>query len=291
MRATLQFLAVLASFVSATALVFAILDVVGATALERQLDGMWARSFLRFLVPAIVVAVGTLAVTRWSLARPIGSVVRWVKDLRSDSVAGLTRSPGLRLLAPLLDEIAQLARSYHTAKVEAAHEARLREDAEAVWTPQRLTQHCRVKMAGRALLVVSNREPYIHVRQGRDIRCVVPASGLVTALEPILRACGGTWVAHGSGNADREVVDSRDRVAVPPSDPSYTLRRVWVGPDDEAGFYYGFANEGLWPLCHIAHTRPIFRPSDWAAYRAVNQRFCEAVLDEIADTPDPCILI
>ncbi len=291
MRATIPFLVGLASVVSATALGFALLDVVGATGIERQLDGVWARSFLRFFVPALIVAVGTLVVIRWSLARPLTSLVRWVKDLRADGEAGVTRVPGSRLLAPLLDEIAQLARSYHTAKVEAAHEARLREDAEAVWTPQRLTQHCRVRMAGCALFVVSNREPYIHVRHGREVRCVIPASGLVTALEPVLRACGGTWVAHGSGDADREVVDRYDRVAVPPADPSYTLRRVWVEPDEEAGFYYGFANEGLWPLCHIAHTRPIFRPSDWAAYRAVNERFCQAVLDEIAEAADPCILI
>jgi trehalose-6-phosphate synthase len=291
MRATLRLLVVLACFVLATALGFAVLDVIRATEFERQLDGVWARSFIRFLIPTLIVAAGTLALIRWSLERPIGSLARWVKELRSDAMTGLTRLPFSGLLKPLLDEIAQLARSYHTAKVEAAHEARLRDDAEGVWTPQRLTQHCRAKLEGHPLLVVSNREPYIHVRHGREVRCVVPASGLVTALEPILQACGGTWVAHGSGDADREVVDANDRVVVPPSDPSYTLRRVWLGREEEAGFYYGFANEGLWPLCHIAHTRPIFRPSDWAAYRAVNERFCEAVLEEIVDATDPCILI
>jgi alpha,alpha-trehalose-phosphate synthase [UDP-forming] len=291
MRATLRFLFVLACFVSATALGFAVLDVIRATEFERQLDGLWARSFVRFFVPALIVAGGTLGVIGWSLKRPIGSLATWVKELRSDTMTGFTRLPAAGLLKPLLDEISQLARSYHTAKVEAAQEARLRDDAEAVWTPQRLTQHCRVKMEGHPLLVVSNREPYIHVRHGREVRCVVPASGVVTALEPILQACGGTWVAHGSGNADRDVVDRHDRLAVPPTDPSYTLRRVWLEPEEEAGFYYGFANEGLWPLCHIAHTRPIFRPSDWAAYRDVNERFCEAVVEEIATTANPCVLI
>lgn len=100
-----------------------------------------------------------------------------------------------------------------------------------------------------------------------------------------MRACGGTWVAHGSGDADRAVVDERDRVAVPPEKPSYTLRRVWLSKDEEEGYYYGFANETLWPLCHVAYTRPRFDPDDWEQYRRVNQKFADAVLDEVGDLP------
>ena len=85
----------------------------------------------------------------------------------------------------------------------------------------------------------------------------------MTALEPVLCACDGTWIAHGSADADREVVDGRDRVRVPPDQARYTLRRVWLTARKKNGYYFGFANEGLWPLCHIAHTRPIFRASDW----------------------------
>ena len=120
--------------------------------------------------------------------------------------------------------------------------------------------------------MVSNREPYIHVRRGDRIEVQRPASGLVTALEPIMRACSGTWIAHGSGSADREVVDRHDRVAVPPEKPAYRIRRVWLTAEEEAGYYYGFANEGLWPLCHIAHVRPTFRAEDWEQYVAVNQQ-------------------
>ncbi len=119
---------------------------------------------------------------------------------------------------------------------------------------------------------MSNREPYIHVHRGESIDVRRPASGLVTALEPIMRACSGTWIAHGSGSADRDVVDRHDRVAVPPESPAYQLRRVWLTPEEEAGYYYGFANEGLWPLCHIAHVRPTFRTSDWEQYVKVNRR-------------------
>src|SRR5450432_3576154 len=120
---------------------------------------------------------------------------------------------------------------------------------------------------------------------------MVPASGLVTALEPILRACDGTWVAHGSGDADRETVDKHDCLRVPPEEPRYTLRRVWLSREQEEGYYYGFANEGLWPLCHIAHTRPIFRASDWEHYYNVNRKFADALVQEIAGEENPVVLI
>jgi trehalose 6-phosphate synthase len=140
----------------------------------------------------------------------------------------------------------------------------------------------REQLSDCAMVVVSNREPYVHGhdREGR-INVQVPASGMVTAIEPIMRACSGTWIAHGSGAADREVVDRNDRVRVPPEDPSYTLRRVWLTEEQEQGYYYGFANEGLWPLCHLAYVRPAFRESDWHHYQAVNAKFADAVAAEI----------
>jgi len=119
-----------------------------------------------------------------------------------------------------------------------------------------------------------------------------PASGLVAALEPIMRACSGTWIAHGSGDADHQVVDAHDRVAVPPppENAQYQLRRVWLTPEEEAGYYYGFANEGIWPLCHIAHVRPIFRTSDWEQYVNVNGKFAQTVEHE-SSSPNPIVLV
>ncbi len=117
-----------------------------------------------------------------------------------------------------------------------------------------------------------------------------PASGLVTALEPVMRACSGTWIAHGSGSADRDTVDRNDRVAVPPDHPLYQIRRIWLTKEEEDGYYAGFANEGLWPLCHIAHVRPTFRSSDFEYYRSVNERFAEAVIAE-SKTKDPIVLV
>lgn len=153
------------------------------------------------------------------------------------------------------------------------------------WTRERLETVARERLREAKVVVVANREPYIHVYQDEGIQCLRPASGLTTALDPVMRACGGVWVAHGSGDADRAVVDGRDCVAVPPEAPAYSLRRVWLSKEEEQGYYYGFANEALWPLCHIAYTRPQFKSSDWIQYRNVNRRFADAVLEEVGDGP------
>jgi trehalose 6-phosphate synthase len=149
------------------------------------------------------------------------------------------------------------------------------------WNRERLEDVARTRLDGAKLVVVANREPYIHVYDGDEIRCMKPASGLTTALDPVMRVCGGVWVGHGSGNADRRVADSEGRVAVPPEDPSYTLRRIWLNKDEEQGYYYGIANAGLWPLCHVVYTRPQFEPQHWEQYRRVNQKFADAVLEEV----------
>ena len=162
---------------------------------------------------------------------------------------------------------------------------------EGAWNPEMLRAVLREHFRGDQIVLLSNREPYLHVHEeSGSIAVRRPASGLVTAMEPIMRACSGTWVAHGSGSADREVVDPEDRLRVPPDHPSYTLRRVWLTQEEEDGYYYGFANEGLWPLCHLAHVRPVFRSEDWAQYQAVNRRFADAVCAE-ARAEDPVVLI
>ena len=139
------------------------------------------------------------------------------------------------------------------------------------------------KLKGYKFVAVSNREPYIHKVSGDKIKFFQPASGVVTALDPVLQACHGLWVAHGSGDADRKVVDDKSRIQVPPNDPQYTLKRVWLTKAEETGYYYGFANEALWPLCHIVYTKPKFSESDWNYYKLVNERFAKAILEEIGD--------
>lgn len=230
---------------------------------------------LGLLISLITVVVARLSWRGWetgirSLLR--GEVFRW---------------PGENALSP---ELRPIAGDLRALVHELEHSARQRDESQMSWTPETLRALLKAELDGSEVMVLSNREPYIHVRKGGGIEVQRPASGLVTALEPIMRACSGTWIAHGSGSADADVVDRDDRVAVPPDKPSYSLRRVWLTPEEERGYYYGFANEGLWPLCHIAHMRPVFRHSDMEQYRAVNRKFAEAVVKE-AKRPDPIILV
>ncbi|HXT01354.1 MAG TPA: trehalose-6-phosphate synthase [Elusimicrobiota bacterium] len=237
------------------------------------------------------ILVAALVIVRFTLRRPVERLTAWLHQLHGGQAPAAPRLPARGLLAPLIREAETLARDLARAQTAAEQEARLRQAGESLWTPERLREHVRVMLSGRPLVVVANREPYRHSRQSGRLEWVTPASGLVTGLEPLLRACGGTWIAHGDGDADRETADGRGRLRVPPDRPQYTLRRVWLGAEEFRGYYEGFANEGLWPLCHIAHTRPVFRASDWADYRRVNERFAEAVLDEISGEYEPCVLV
>ncbi len=252
---------------------------------------IWRETFLSALAHVVLIVLITLLIVRWSIAGPIARTAHWMKALRTGRGVVRIKVPDLEMFRPLAREVATFAESLNTARSAAELEARLRESGESVWTSDRLAVHVRARLQDSRLFVVSNREPYMHVRRGKSIEVNVPASGLVTALEPVLRACDGTWVAHGSGDADIEMVDSHDRLLVPPDDPRYTLRRVWLTKEEEAGYYYGFANEGLWPLCHIAHTRPLFRASDWAHYQEVNRKFADALLEEMETVSRPVVLV
>jgi len=259
--------------------------------IRAEIFRVWGRVFIRIAGQVLVIVAITLLIVRWSLVGPIARAAQWVKTLRTGKQVVQPPSKDLDFLMPLAREMAPLAESMHRARAAAEIEARLRNTNESLWTAQRLAEHVRNKLDGSSLFVVSNREPYVHNWQGSAITVTVPASGLVTAIEPILCACNGTWIAQGSGTADTDTVDSNDRLQVPPDDPKYTLRRVWLTAEEEEGYYYGFANEGLWPLCHMAHTRPTFRASDWEYYNAVNKRFADALVQEMAGEQNPVVLI
>jgi trehalose 6-phosphate synthase len=239
--------------------------------------------FYLFMGLAAVVSLITVIVAQLSWRG-------WMNGMRALLRGeGLLRQPGLGA-EPKLSEFKPIARDLQRLIRELESDVHARDEDQITWTPESLRAILHGELRGEDVIVVSNREPYIHQRRGESIEVQQPASGLVTALEPIMRACSGTWIAHGSGSADREVVDKHDRVAVPPENPAYQIRRVWLTAEEEAGYYYGFANEGLWPLCHIAHVRPIFRSSDWAQYVAVNRKFAKAVASE-SRTKAPIVLV
>ena len=230
----------------------------------------------RFLLLAFALLAATTAIVTLVTARL--SWRGWSDQLRGVLRSGTQRpefQPILRDVRDLVDRI--------VAEKEAEGEG-------GAWTPQRLKQTLNRYLHGERVVIVANREPYVHERTANGITVLHPASGLVTALEPVMRACSGVWIAHGSGSADKETVDRHSRVRVPPGEESYLIRRVWLSAEEEKGYYYGFSNEGLWPLCHIAHARPVFRSEDWKHYQAVNQRFADAVCKEV-DSEDPIVLV
>ncbi|HET7754765.1 MAG TPA: trehalose-6-phosphate synthase [Anaeromyxobacteraceae bacterium] len=210
----------------------------------------------------------------------------WTDELRRLLLVPLGGRPadarrGPEAFQPLLADVRQLVANLSSEHVSAVRP----------WSPDRLHQVLRETLHGESVVLVANREPYIHdFAPDGTVRVQHPASGLVSALEPVMRACSGTWIAHGSGTADRRTVDRRDHIRVPPGEESYAIRRVWLTKEEERGYYYGFSNEGLWPLCHVAHTRPEFRAADWREYERVNQRFADAVCEEV-DGPDPIVLV
>lgn len=256
-----------------------------------QSSKFWHRVFLRMLVEILLIGITALLIIRWSIEGPAKRTLQWIRASRTGKVSSHPDLPERDLFMPLRNELTTLMQSLAAARESAEKEARLREAGESTWTAERLAVHVRSKLNHSRLFVVSNREPYMHSREGKSLKVLVPASGLVTALEPILQACDGTWIAHGSGDADRETVDQNNRLPVPPDEPKYTLRRVWLSKEEEEGYYYGFANEGLWPLCHIAHTRPLFRSMDWEHYEKVNKKFAKAALEEMQGTKQPALLI
>ena len=143
----------------------------------------------------------------------------------------------------------------------------------------------------RPLAVVSNREPYLHSLAADGTVTWSPTTGGVSvALDALMRERGGVWIAHGAGDADRRAVDADDRLLVPPDAPSYALRRIWLTRAEEQHYYEGFANEGLWPLCHVAGVKPVFRADDWRAYQTINERFARAVETELPDLAAPVFI-
>jgi alpha,alpha-trehalose-phosphate synthase [UDP-forming] len=263
--------------------------------IDTQVSRTLRDSLVNALVQTLFISVLALILVRWTLTGPLTRTAKWLRGLRTGQDGTLNPPPALpqgELFDQIHREVTHLARDLNAARATAEEEARLRESNVSLWTAERLRVSLSGKLQNKPLFVVSNREPYMHERKGDgSIQVIVPASGLVTALEPVLLASNGTWVADGSGNADREVVDARDRIRVPPENPAYTLRRVWLSAEEEKGYYEGFSNEGMWPLCHIAHTRPIFRPEDWLSYQEVNRRFADAVLQEMEGVESPIILI
>lgn len=261
--------------------------------IDSRLLDIWKNNLLRLFAQSFLVSIAVLLILRWIIFVPIRSLVDSLRLTRNGTTnKGRQKVFNNPIFGPLLQEVGNMQQHLIEARIAASEEARLRlKKLDTPWTKERLKAFVSNILKDRTIFVVSNREPYIHKKDGNKIVSYVPASGMVTALEPIMQACGGMWIAHGSGNADKLVVDKRDRVEVPPNDPRYTLKRVWLTEEEEKGYYLGYSNEGIWPLCHNAHTRPVFKKSDWEQYQKVNEKFAKAMLEELKGHKNPIVLI
>ncbi|HOB83640.1 MAG TPA: trehalose-6-phosphate synthase [Bacteroidales bacterium] len=259
--------------------------------IDKILKSILLKNFFRWFIQVFLMLAATVLLIRWGIFKPINSIVNWLRAVRGGNTELLEEKSKIGFLEPLHREIRNIAQDMQEARAVAEEEARLRTMGEAIWTQDRLREEVRKLLPDKTLIVVSNREPYMHIHEGREIKCIVPASGMVTAMEPVLKACGGLWIASGSGDADFETVDKDGKIAVPPGEEKYILKRLRITKEEDEHFYLGFSNEGLWPLCHLTFTRPIFREIDWEYYKKVNQTFADAVLDEIKNLEQPFVLV
>ena len=269
----------------------ALVVVQNAQYIQDRLWIIWRDNLVRLLLQIIIVTSAIFVLVRWVFFRPLTRLVDSLKSVRA-GVRTETDGAVHAFLRPLTSELSKMTSSLRQARTAASEEARLRlQKIDSPWTAERLREFIKAYLKDRPIFVVSNAEPYVHTKVRNKIEWSVPAGGVITAIEPVMEACGGTWIACGSGNADKETADKDGKIRVPPDEPKYTLKRVWITPKERKGYYDGLSNQALWPLCHLAHVRPQFRKEDWAEYRKVNVLFAKSLLEEIRHIERPIILV
>jgi len=262
-----------------------------ATYIAEGIRGVWKDNIIRWLFQIVVFAATIFALVRWVFFHSISKMVESLQASRKGNHEIDTTSSS-SFFTPLAGEISKVTKSLRQARHAASEEARMRlEKLDSPWTAERLREFVKAYVKNRPIIVVSNREPYTHRKGKNGIECSVLANGMSTALESVMEACGGMWIAHGSGSADKETADGEGKLRVPPDQPKYTLKRIWLDADEVNGYYKGFVVEGLYPLCLMAHVRPQFREKDWLQYREVNGKFAKILLEEIRHIERPIILV
>jgi len=248
-----------------------------------RLAELWRRISGTLVVLVILILFISFFLHKQIFVLPVQRLTEWFKHFQKGETDANHPIKEQGELGKLASEVEQVALSLRVARKTMSDVASARLQNDELWTEAKLRDLIHAKLGENALFVISNREPYMHVMDEATgaVSCIRPASGVVTAIHPILCSCGGTWIAHAGGNADKKFINSKNKLGVPPEDNRYILKRVWLSKKEEDGYYYGFSNEGLWPLCHNTHTRPIFREEDWQMYKKVNQKFADSVLEEL----------
>lgn len=248
-----------------------------------RVSNLWKRLSITLVILIVSIFLILFFIQRQFFFLPVKRITKWFHLFQKGETDGYNSIKESGELGKFASEVEQLALSLRVARRTISEKASAQLLAEELWTKDKLKNLIHAKLGENALYVVSNREPFMHIHDPGtgETKCIKPVGGVVTALHPVLSACGGTWIAHGSGNADKKNVNSKDKLGVPPQDIRYILKRIWLSKEEEEGYYYGFSNEGLWPLCHNTHTRPIFREQDWQMYKKVNQKFANAIIEEL----------
>ncbi len=269
----------------------AIVLAQNASYIDAAVQHIWTDNLLRLIAQIILISLAIFALVRWVFLAPLQKIAETMRMARRGELEPEDVSHP-SIFGGLVGEITKMSASLRQARQVASEEARMRlEQLDSPWTSERLKEFIKGSLRGRPIFVVSNREPYVHDKVSGEIKVRVPAGGVVTALENVMEACGGTWLAYGSGTADKETADEHGKIRVPPDEPKYTLKRLWLTEKEVDGYYNGFSNEALWPLCHMAHVRPMFRKEDWTAYKKVNGEFAKSLLAEIRGVENPLILV
>ncbi|MFA7309630.1 MAG: trehalose-6-phosphate synthase [Candidatus Paceibacterota bacterium] len=263
-----------------------------ASYIDSIVGNIWRDSLLRLVLQLFFIALALFVLIRWVFFRSLSKLTESIRAMRRGDTVSENAHEHFSFLKPLSSEIFKISTNLQQARFAAREEARMRlEKIDSPWTAERLREFIQAYLKDRPIFVVSNGEPYVNTKVKSKIEWKVPAGGVITAIEPVMEACGGMWIAHGSGNADKEMVDAESKLRVPHEEPKYTLKRVWLTPKEVKGYYNGFSNEALWPLCHMAHVRPQFRSEDWLEYKKVNALFAKKLLEEIRQVEHPIILV
>lgn len=265
--------------------------VQNATYIDESVRGIWRDNLIRLISQLVLFGGAIFVLVRFVLRRSVEQLVASVQAARKgDTQEGLIRSESF--LEPLAGEISKVTASLRQARYAASEEARMRlEKIDSPWTAERLKEFIKAYVKDRPIFVLSNAEPYVNTKVRGKIEWRVPAGGVVTATEPVMAATGGMWIAHGSGAADKETADKDGKLRVPHEEPAYTLKRISLTPKEVKGYYDGFANGAIWPLCHTAHVRPEFHKEDWTEYRKVNGLFAKTLLAEVRHIEHPIVLV
>ncbi|MCB4792604.1 MAG: trehalose-6-phosphate synthase [Elusimicrobia bacterium] len=264
--------------------VLGVLKVIYDTSyINNTLTELWRRTSITLFGLIIAIVIVILILQRQIFTLPLRRLTEWFQLFQKGDIDDQFKIKDIDDFGKFASEVEQVALGLRVARKSLSTEALRNLNKAELWDETKLKNLVHAKLGENSFFVVSNREPYMHVldEDTNQPKCIRPASGVVTALDPILKACGGMWIAQGSGQADRKFVNSKDKLGVPPQDIHYILKRIWLSKEEENGYYLGFSNEGLWPLCHITYTRPTFRQTDWEVYKKVNEKFAESILEEL----------